>query len=87
MGDTLHLDGEAAQELGLDEELVEPQVGAMENELVLGELEGLEMVLMDGLGGNPRMGGGCERGYVLADRLAEEVVEEEGLGEVGREGV
>ena len=86
MGDTLGLGGEGGQELGLDEELVEPQVGAMEYELVLGELGGLATVLMDGLGGNPRLGGGRERGDVLADRLAEEVVEEEGLGEDGREG-
>ena len=77
---------EGGQELGLDEELVEPQVGAVENELVLGELDGLATVLMDGLGGNPRLGGGWEWGDVLADRLAEEVVEEEGYGEGGREG-
>ena len=87
MGDILHLDGEAAQELGLDEELVEPQVGEMENELILGELDGLATVLMDGLGGNLRLGGGREQGYVLADMLAEEVVEEEGFVEGGREGV
>ena len=46
--------GEGGQELGLDEELVEAQVGAMENELILGELDGLATVLVDGLGGNPR---------------------------------
>ena len=74
---------EGGQELGLDEELVEPQVGAMENELVLGELDGLATVLVDG---NPRLEGGREQGDVLADRLAEEVVGEEGLGEAGREG-
>ena len=87
MGDTLHLDGEAGQELGLDEELVEAQVGAMENELILGELDGLATVLMDGLGGNLRLGGGREQGYVLVDMLAEEVVEEEDLVEGGREWV
>ena len=75
---------EGGQELGLDEELVEPQVGAMElDELVSGELDGLATVLVDG---NPRLEGGREQGDVLADRLAEEVVGEEGLGEAGREG-
>ena len=84
MGDTLRLGDEGGQELGLDEELVEPQVGAMElDELVLGELDGLATVLVDG---NPRLEGGREQGDVLADRLAEEVVGEEGLGEAGREG-
>ena len=62
MGDTLHLDEEAGQELGLDEELVEAQVGAMENELILGELDGLAMVLMDGLVDNLKLGGGREQG-------------------------
>ena len=38
---------------------------------------------MDGRGGNPRLGVGWERGDVLADRPAEEVVEEEGSGEGG----
>ena len=83
MGDTLGLGDEGGQELGLDEELVEPQVGAMENELVLGELDGLATVLVDG---NPRLEGGREQVDMLADRLAEEVVGEEGLGEGGREG-
>ena len=84
MGDTLRLGDEGGQELGLDEELVEPRVGAMElDELVLGELDELAMVLVDG---NPRLEGGREQGDVLADRLAEEVVGEEGLGEAGREG-
>ena len=53
------------------------------DELVLGELDGLATVLVDG---NPRLEGGREQGDVLADRLAEEVVGEEGLGEAGREG-
>ena len=83
MDDTLGLGGEGGQELGLDEELVEPQVEAMEDELVLGELDGLATVWMDGWGGNPRLGVGWERGDVLADRRAEEVVEEEGSGEGG----
>ena len=52
------------------------------DELVLGELDGLATVLVDG---NPRLEGGREQGDVLADRLAEEVVGEEGLGEAGRE--
>ena len=83
MDDTLGLGGEGGQELGLDEELVEPQVEAMEDELVSGELDGLATVWMDGWDGNPRLGVGWERGDVLADRRAEEVVEEEGLGEDG----
>lgn len=81
MGDTLGWGDEGGQELGMDEELVEPQVGAMENEL--GELDGLATVLVDG---NPRLEGGREQVDMLADRLAEEVVGEEGLGEDGREG-
>ena len=86
MGDTPDLGDEDGQELGSGEELVEAQEGGLEDELVLGELDGLATVLMDGWGGNPRLGGGQERGDVLADRPAEEVVEEEGLEEDGREG-
>ena len=67
MGDTLGSDEEEGLELGLDEELVEAQVRALGD-----ELEGLAMVL----GGNPRSGGGREQ--VLACRMEEEVVEEEG---------
>ena len=83
MGDTPDLGDEDGQELGSGEELVEVQVGGLEDELVLGELDGLATVLVDG---NPRLEGGREQGDVLADRLAEEVVGEEGLGEAGREG-
>ena len=81
MGDTPDLGDEDGQELGSGEELVEVQVGGLEDELVLGELDGLATVLVDGLGGNPRQEGGREQGDVLADRLAEGGVEEEGLGE------
>ena len=54
MGDTPGLGDEDGQELGSGEELVEVQVGGLEDELVLGELDGLATVLVDGLGGNPR---------------------------------
>ena len=54
VGDTLDLGDEGGRELGLGEELVEAQVGGLEDELVLGELDGLATVLVDGLGGNPR---------------------------------